>query len=106
MNNCTAYRVRPAGNDALGDPLGPAVRTALEGCSQAPRESSDVHDRGRQGVIVGLTLYMPPTTDLLHTDQVEVDGVLYDVEGVPGDWNSPLTGWHPGKVVNLTRAAG
>lgn len=105
MKNCTAVRVRGSGFDDYGDPIAGTARFTIPDCSKAPRTSSDITDRGRHGVVVGLDLYCPPG-HLLPSDQVEVDGVLYDIEGEPGDWHSPYTGWHPGEVVALRRAAG
>ena len=106
MENASVIRVRPGGLDRYGDPVGSPSRTTLPGCAVAPRTSSDVTDRGRQGVIVGMTLYAPHGTDLLHTDQVEVDGVLHDIDGEPGSWVNPFSGWRAGVEVALKRAAG
>ena len=36
--------------------------------------------------------------------RVRVRDVLYEVEGEPGDWHSPFTGWRPGIEVALVRA--
>lgn len=100
-------RIRPPGYDDNGDPI-ETVPTRREICDAftAPRVSSDITDRGRAGVIVGLSLFAPYGTDLLHTDQVEVDGVLYDVDGEAGQWKNPFTGWKAGAEVALKRAAG
>lgn len=100
-------RVRPPGYTDAGDPIEAApTRVPLCEAFTAPRTSSDITDRGRAGVIVGLTLFGKYGTDLKHTDQVEVDGVLYDVDGEPGQWKNPLTGTKAGFEVALTRAAG
>lgn len=105
----TIVRVRatPGGTDQYGDPL-PSTedREPLPGAFTAPRESSDIEDRGREGVIVGLTLYAPHGSDVLHTDQIEVDGVLYDVDGEVGSWEHPMSGWKPGITAALSRATG
>lgn len=105
--NCTAVRVRPLGYDDNGDPIeGDPDRLDLEGCTVAPRSSGDIADRGRQGVIGGLSLYAPYGVDIVHTDLVEVDGVLYEVDGDPGPWKSPFTEWEAGVEIALKRAAG
>lgn len=105
----TIQRVRtaPGGTDQYGDPMpSTETRTTLEDSFVAPRVSSEVTDAGRAGVIVGLTLFMPPGTDLVHSDQVDVDGVLYEVDGDAGDWTHPMTGWAAGVVAALRRVDG
>jgi hypothetical protein len=103
----TIVRQSPDGFDPYGDPLpGTQTRTAVAGCAVAPRYSTEPTDRGRRGVIVGLSVYAPAGTDILHTDHVEVDGVAYLVEGIPAEWVSPFTGWAPGVEVALRRAEG
>lgn len=100
-------RSTPGGVDAYGDPIPSSVtRTPLPTAFVAPRLSDEITNRGRAGVIVGLTLFAPYRTDLRHTDQVEVDGVLYEVEGEPGRWRNPMTGWEAGIQAALRRAQG
>lgn len=100
-------RSAPGGVDEYGDPVaGTESRTTLEGAFVAPRESTEIVNRGRAGVIVGLTLFAPYDTDLVYTDRVEVDGVLYDIEGEPGRWRNPFTDWEAGIQAALVRASG
>ena len=100
-------RSAPGGVDEYGDPVaGTESRTTLEGAFVAPRESGEIQNRGRAGVIVGLTLFAPYDTDLAYSDQIEVDGVLYDIEGEPGRWRNPYSGWEAGMQVALVRTAG
>jgi hypothetical protein len=103
----TVVRVRPLGYDDNGDPIeGEASRLTIDGCAVAPRSSSDITDRGRQGVIVGLSLFAPYGADITHGDRVEVDGVPYEVDGEAGSWKNPFTEWEAGVEVALRRAAG
>lgn len=103
----TIVRVRPAGVDDYGDPTGEPAETPLTGCFTAPRTSSAVDDEpGRHGVVVGFSLFGPIDTDLERTDQVEVDGELYDIDGDIARWENALTGWKAGFEVALKRAAG
>ncbi len=106
----TILRATPGGVDPYGDPIaGGIVEVDVPGCAVAPRMSHEqfaVQARGRQGVIVGLTLYCPPRTDLRSDDQVRVRGETYDTEGEPGDWRSPYTGVERGLEVALRRAEG
>jgi hypothetical protein len=51
-------------------------------------------------------LYLPFGTDVLRTDQVEVRGRTWVVDGDPQHWESPLTGWRAGTVVSLRSVRG
>lgn len=110
--NATVVRVRttPDTTDQYGDPVpGTTVRTPIEGAVVAPLLTSgegETHTIGRNGVVVGYTLYTPEGVDIRRTDQVEINGDLYDVEGQPGQWVSPYTTWAPGHQVALHRAEG
>lgn len=109
IGNAAVYRLRkdPGGNDRYGDPTSSTTsRTLISAAGVAPRSSSDNDDRGQTGVIVGLSLYLPYGTDIVFTDQIEVDGEPYDIEGEPGSWKSPLSGWEAGVEVALKRAVG
>lgn len=109
LANATIARIRrtPGGTDDYGDPIeGTESRAVMEDWAVAPRSSSDITDRGRAGVIVGYTLYTPHDADFVHTDLVEVDGDLYEIEGVVGHWKSPLSTWAAGTETALRRAAG
>lgn len=105
----TVTIVRSPGKDQYGDPIpGTTTRIDIPLCAVAPRTSTEPTERGRQGVIVGKSVYLPDnaSTIPLFTDQLEIAGVLYDIEGEPGDWTNPLTGWHPGSEIAIRRAAG
>jgi hypothetical protein len=84
----------------------PDDRLELVGAFTAPRASSEPTEPGRNGVTVGLTLYAAPGTELAHTDRIEVDGLVYTIEGEPGTHTNPLTGWAAGVVAELTRSIG
>jgi hypothetical protein len=100
-------RSTPPGADQYGDPIeGTVERVPIPGAFTAPRLSDEVDGRGRAGVVVGLTLYLPYSFDLQRTDRVEVDGVLYDVDGDVGRWQQPHTGWLAGATAALRRAEG
>ncbi|MEU7609548.1 hypothetical protein [Micromonospora sp. NPDC049204] len=82
---------------------GNATSTLLLGWGFAPRTSDEDTATGSEGVIVGLTGFGPPGSDVLPTDRMEVRGVVYEVVGEVGEWRSPLTGWRPGVEVALRR---
>jgi hypothetical protein len=97
----------PATFDAYGDPIASTrVGGDILGCGVAPRYSTEPTVRGRQGVIVGLSIYAPAGSDILFTDLLEVRGQVYMVEGDAADWVSPFTGWAPGMEVAVKRAVG
>jgi hypothetical protein len=103
----TILRESSSGVDAYGDPVTSiTTRVEVTGCAVAPRMSTEPTERGRQGVIVGLSLYAPTGTDVRYTDRVEIDGAVYLVDGIPAEWVSPFTGWAPGLEVALRRAEG
>ncbi len=114
IGNATVTRIRmdPGGIDVYGDPVdSDADEEALAGCGVAPRSTSDIDDRGRQGVIVGLSLYTPYGADVLYTDQFRVEGLgsldgTYEVDGEAGQWKSPLSSWEAGTEIALKRAQG
>lgn len=106
ISNATVVRIRGESFDQYGDPTGTPDDETLDGCMVAPRTSTDVDGRGRQGVVVGLTLYAPYGTDIVATDQLTVDGEPYEIDGEPGPWKSPFSGWEAGIEVALTRAEG
>ncbi|MFT9821150.1 hypothetical protein [Lysinibacillus sp. NPDC056185] len=83
-------------------------RTLVPGCAVAPRRTgaAEVTDLGRQGVIVGLTVYAPAGTDIRPSDRMEVGGRVYEVDGESGTWASPFTGWAPGIEVALKQMEG
>jgi hypothetical protein len=80
--------------------------TPWPGAFFAPRYANDDVTNHGARVVVGLTVYGPPPPVALDSaDQLVIDGVTYDIQGHPGDWKSPFTGWHPGVEVAVKRAA-
>lgn len=103
---------RGPGLDENGDPVDDEPTThTIANCAVAPRLASEVEERGRQGSVVGLTLYAPPGSDLLHTDIIIIasgdpNPGRYAVEGEAGQWKSPFSGHDFGFEVALRRAEG
>lgn len=90
-----------------GDPIASTTATTdVPGCAIAPRASSESTARGRDGVIVGLTVYAPAGTDITRTDRIDIGGIEYRVEGEPGTWVSPFDGRERGIEIAVTRAVG
>lgn len=91
------------GRDSRGQPLpGPDASFDVPGCVVTPRQESPAvggsQQQGRDTVVVGVTVYAPPGTDVRTTDKIRVSapryaGVTFEVTGEPGDWGrNPFTG--------------
>ena len=78
---------------------------AVTGCAIWPTVSTETV-QGQDTVIWGLTVLMPPGTDVLSTDKVTVRGIDYLVNGEPALYQSPLTGTQSGIEVLLTTQTG
>lgn len=83
-----------------------AVGETYERCVVSARRSDDLTDGGRQGVIVGLNLFMPADAVVGNHDRLEVRGEMYEVVGEPFLPHSPFTGLEPGLTVAVQRVAG
>lgn len=98
MTGETVIILRPGTptSDIYGNDVpGADTRTDVEGCLVAPRLQGDATEGGRQGVIIGMTVYFPTTrpTDPRATDRLEVRGEVHTIEGDPGWWNGAPGGW-------------
>lgn len=103
----TVIVVGPTEVDRYGDPVaGTPTRQTVPGCILAPRPGAELTANGRQGVIVGLTLYAPPGTALTARHTVEARGDTWKVEGEPGDWRQASTGVGVGVEAALERVEG
>jgi len=98
-----------SGQDAYGNDVFTETSTAVDGVVW-PRDgngtSGNEQLQGRDTVIVGLSLLLPPGTDVTAVDRVDVGGLSYEVTGEPGHFFSPFTGSDPGVLVGLTRVTG
>lgn len=114
-NSVTVDVLRSGGRDARGNTL-PEQEHPLEDCSVSPRSTSEPVDRSDTVVVgsvlrVGGTAYRRFTAahgPLRSTDRIRVPDPHplagdWQVEGEPGPWESPFSGWAPGTRVALTR---
>lgn len=97
--------------DRFGDVTVTDERT-VTGCVVAPRtstEGANASERARRDATVttGVTLYLPPGSGLTAQHRVQLaDGTTWRVDGTPGRWMSPFTGWRPGDQIELTQVTG
>jgi len=96
--------------DAYGNEIpGEATTDVIADAWAWPRMSNEQAENGRDGVVVGLTAWIPPGYDLTPDDQVDVNGERYRIDGDAGpavEYESPFTGWNPGSTVALVRVEG
>ena len=87
----------------------------VEGCVIYPRMAKAATNVNRGGnevvtaedlITFGLSVLMPPGSDVLATDRVTARGDEYEVDGNPTNWVSPLSGFSPGVEVLLKRITG
>jgi hypothetical protein len=63
-------------------------------------------EQGRDTVESGITVLLPPGTDVESIDGILVHGLRYEVAGEPARFLSPFTGRDPGILVRASRAEG
>lgn len=95
----------PDGNDVLTE-----TPVQIENVGISPRDANGTggneNVQGRDTVIIGLTLLMPPGSQVSPTDRFLVRGDLWEVYGQPEPIVSPFTGWNPGLPVAIGRVTG
>lgn len=113
----TTIEVWATTRDAHGDTTD-TVRGVITGCGIAPESSTEETDN-RAAVDTRITVYAP-ITDVYVGSQDKVRIIppgdisaetraalpKWSVDGEPGDWANPFTGWRPGRVIRLRLARG
>ena len=92
-------------DDGLGNTTEETVEESWGPCAVAPRYATESTDPRVPPVIVGKTIYGPARA-IDSDDTLVIDGLAYQVDGLPGEWINPFTGWAPGIEVPVIRAAG
>jgi hypothetical protein len=91
--------------DDLGDSTETTSDAAWGPCAVASRYANEGTGDDQPRVVVGKTVY-GPRRSFDSDDLVIIDGVAWQVDGLPDDSTvNPFTGWDPGIVVQLKRAA-
>lgn len=102
MESITQIRQSSSGTDAYGEPIIVTTETTLEAVVAA-RTGSKTVGAAEITVTSGLTLYLPPDTDIQNDDIFVVRGERYVLDGEPFDWRNPFGAWTPGTVIDLQR---
>lgn len=110
MNPQTVTRQRPGTRtDSDGNTVDDWTSTTditIDGCMLAPVLGDEYSDHGRQGVLIGWTLYRRLNADVRERDRIvtATDGT-FEVEGRPASWSSPYSTFQ-GLQVALQRMEG
>ena len=89
-------------DDGLGNTSEEVTETAWGPCAVAPRYANESNDPRSPALIVGKTVYGPAVT-LDADDRLVIDGEEWQVDGLPGEWRNPFTGWDAGVEVPVKR---
>jgi hypothetical protein len=83
----TVTIIRQPKVDRLSTPAsGSPPEHDLTGCAVLPRTS---HEEERGWVVIeGRMIVAPHGSDVLATDRARVDGVTWDIDGAPGDYEN------------------
>ena len=96
---------RPGGLTRHGDRL-PSTSHKVSGCAVYPNSTAEELSQ-RDTVVDNWTLLAPFDADITATDIVILpNGNRYEVDGAPGGFSSPYTGWRPGQRIVLRAVSG
>lgn len=78
------------------------------GCAFDPGTSSEPAAVGRDAVTSQPSAYVDYDSDVLPGDRIrrELTGRTYEVDGEPGAYRNPFTGWEAGMVIKLKAVSG
>lgn len=101
----TIKRRTASGRDTHGNTTWTTSEIPIEGCAVWPTGSTE-QTQGQDQTSERLTVWFPYGTDVQSTDQVQVRGLAYEVEGLASSWASPFTATKAGVEVRLERVRG
>lgn len=90
--------------DVLGNDTWTDTDSTHTGVTVYPRSGSELV-QGQDTTIIGLTAVFKPAITVLSTDEFTARSERWAVDGLPGQYQSSLTG-HTVTQVNLTRVEG
>lgn len=106
----TVTTLTQSGTDDYGDPVTASTSIVRTGAF-APAIGSESTNGQDQVVTQPQVFFTGQDADdvaavIDSASTLTVRGLVYQVDGDPGDWRSPFTGWHAGLTVPLKRTAG
>ena len=102
MESITLIRQSSSGTDNYGQPILVETETELQ-AMVAARMGSKTVGAAEITVTSGLTVYLPPATEVQNNDIFVVRGIRYVLDGEPFDWRNGMGNWNPGTVIDLQR---
>jgi len=78
----------------------------ISGCAFDPGTSTEPVTDARNQVITQPVLYAPFGSDITAADRLVVRGRTWKVQGDPGEYRNPFTGWEAGMVIKLEDVQG
>ena len=75
--------------DRLGNSTETATQVPWGPCMVAPRYANESTDPRVAPIVVGKTVYGPADVMIDEDDTLVIDGVEWQVDGLPGDWPWP-----------------
>jgi hypothetical protein len=98
-----------SGRDALGASLYTETPVEVTGCALWPGTSTEqvqAADTVTTRWTLALPRILPAGLAPTATDRVRVRGEVYEIDGTPDAYRSPLSGARPGLVLQLVRVTG
>ena len=102
MEDISQVRRSSVSTDSYGQPVFTTTTTTVSALVSA-RVSGTNFDADQITVTDGLTIYLPPVTDVQDDDKFIIRSKTYEIDGEAFDWRDGLGSWTPGTVVNLQR---
>lgn len=95
-------------DDGLGNTSETVVESSWGPCAVAPRYATESTDPRVPPVIVGVEVMGPKraidSDDVLVIPAEHFYAGEWQLDGLPANYDHPMTGWEPGMVVNAKRA--
>lgn len=101
-------RIRPGVTTSRGSDVydwSDADELVISGCSVQPASTGLSQDGRVLGISEGLTVYLPPGSDIQAGDRVRIEGKVYVINGEPKVWKG-ATGRVSHVQINVERWAG